>query len=257
MTTPITNEQGKPTSPPTPTYYPIHPLANLFPRMTEDEYKRVLDSIRANGQLQPISLFQGHVLDGRHRQDACKELGRDVAFTEFKGTHDDALKFVISQNVERRHLNPSQLGLIAAEIANLKKGANQHTKQDGSIDLSSAAAMLGVSPKSVQRAKNVLDKAAPDVVEKIRSGKVRVGAVTKKVLALPKEQQSKAIETETPEPNASDKYDAAEAKLIEKLTALTLDQAEAAVPATNQKLRAAFAEMTKAAPAKKEAAKAA
>jgi ParB-like chromosome segregation protein Spo0J len=253
MTTPNTNEQGKPTSPPAPTYYPIHPLANLFPRMTKDEYKRVLDSIRTNGQLQPITLFQSAVLDGRHRQDACEELGRDVAFTEFKGSYDDALKFVISQNLERRHLNPSQLGLIAAEIANLKKGANQHTKQDGSIDLASAAKIVGVSEKSAKRARDVLVNAAPEVVEKIRDGAVRVGAVTKDVLKLPKDKQLNAVTVE-PVADANTACTNAENSLIKKLEALPLDEVEVRVPAMISKLRATVTKLAAKAEKKKEAA---
>jgi hypothetical protein len=234
--------------------YGFHPLANTFPRMTKEEFKALVEDIRTNGLLQPIVLYQGAILDGRHRYEAAKEAKVELTerdFTEFTGI--DPLKFVISQNLHRRHLQESQRALIAAEIAKLRKGANQYTTEDGSIDrsITAAATMLNVSPKSVQRARNVLDNAAPEVVAKIRQGIVRVGAVTKKVLALPKDQQAKAIETAKSEPNVSDKYDAAEEKLIERLKALPLNQAEDAAPATIRKLRAALEEKTEAEAKKK------
>jgi ParB-like nuclease domain len=254
MTTPNTNEQGKPTSPSTPTYYSIHRFAELFPRMTPEEYKRFVEDIRANGQRQPVTLFQGAILDGRHRQDACKELGRDVAVTEFKGTHDEALKLVISLNVERRHLNESQRAVIAAEIAKLRKGANQYTKEDGSIELSSAATALGVGVASVKRARKVMNEAAPEVVEKIRQGAVRVGAVTKEVLKLPKDQQMKAIDAAKADPDANTACTNAENNLIKKLEALPLEEVEVRVPALISKLRATVAKLATKAEKQKEAA---
>jgi ParB-like chromosome segregation protein Spo0J len=165
--------------------YTIHPLANIFPRMSHDEFKALVDDIRVNGVRQPITLYLGQILDGRHRYDAAKEAGRELTdnkdFVELKST-DDPLKFVISQNVQRRHLNESQRAIIAAEIANLQKGANQHTIVGSSIDLSTAAKMLNVGEASVKRARKVFDKAAPEIVEQVRQGKTRVSAVSKTVL---------------------------------------------------------------------------
>jgi hypothetical protein len=62
-------------------------LADLFPRMTEAEFTALVEDIKANGLRQPIVLYQGKILDGRHRQDAAKLAGRELAekdFTEFK-----------------------------------------------------------------------------------------------------------------------------------------------------------------------------
>ena len=60
--------------------YRTHPLADLFPAMPPAEYDALLDSIRANGQREPITLHRdGRILDGRHRERACEELGRPVA----------------------------------------------------------------------------------------------------------------------------------------------------------------------------------
>jgi hypothetical protein len=47
---------------------------------------------------------------------------------------------VISANIHRRHLEPSQLEAFAVELANLKRGDNQHTaaaKEDGPNGLTS------------------------------------------------------------------------------------------------------------------------
>ena len=244
--------------------YNIHPLANIFPRMSDEEFKALVDDIRANGLRQPITTYQGQILDGRHRYDAAKQAGRELTdkdFVELK-PGDDPLKFVISQNVQRRHLNESQRAIIAAEIANLQKGANQHTIVGSSIDLPTAAKMLNVGEASVKRARKVFDKAAPEIVEQIRQGKTRVGAVSPTVLKKPQADQVKALAEEKAKKEKkkneaakpSEEYDTAEKKLIEKLTALIPGNAEAAAAETIKKLKDTVATMKKAAETVKNAA---
>jgi ParB-like chromosome segregation protein Spo0J len=249
------------TTPPTTTTtapkYAFHSLSKMFPPMSDEEFKALVEDIRTNGLRQPITLYQGQILDGRHRYDAANAANRELTdkdFTEFKGMGKDAaLKFVISQNVNRRHLNESQRAIIAAQIANLEKGANQHTIEGGSIDLPTAAKMLNVGEASVKRAKKVLTKAAPEIVEQVRQGKIRVSAVGKKVLAKPHAEQMKTLQEEeqrksdnaTKTSTADDAYNNAETKLIEKLQDLKPDAADAAATETIKKLKATVATMLK------------
>ena len=159
-----------------------HSLADLLPPMSKEEFKALTDDIRANGLRVPIVTYQDQILDGRHRYKAAMEARitlteKDVVPFNSNG-RDTPLKFVIGQNVNRRHLNESQRALIAANIANIKKGENQYSAKDGSIDLPTAAKMLNVSEPTVKRAKTFLDKAAPQLVEKIKQGTMRVSALT-------------------------------------------------------------------------------
>ena len=65
--------------------------------------------------------------------------------------------------------------MVAAKIANMKRGDNQHKKEDGAIapcSQESAAGMLNVSRDSVKRAKRVIDKGAPAVVAAVESDKL-------------------------------------------------------------------------------------
>ena len=176
-----------------------HRLADLLPAMSEEEFKALTEDIRANGLRVPITLHQDRILDGRHRYKAAMELKLELTeknFTEFKpnGGKDTALKFVIGQNVNRRHLNESQRAVIAANIANIEKGGNQYSIKGSSIDLPTAAKMLNVGEASVKRAKAFLQKAAPPLVEKVRQGKMRVSAFSKDDLAKPHDQQIAALE---------------------------------------------------------------
>jgi ParB-like chromosome segregation protein Spo0J len=53
----------------------VHPLANLLPDMTAEEYEGLKASIKERGQEVPILLLNGQILDGRHRYRACLDLG--------------------------------------------------------------------------------------------------------------------------------------------------------------------------------------
>ena len=107
----------------------FHKLAALFPPMSEAEYETLKASIEVQGQLEPITLMNDQIIDGRHRFEACMDLGIEPHYWEYKG--DDPLGYVIALNMDRRHLTTSQRAAIAAEIANLGHGQK---KADVEID---------------------------------------------------------------------------------------------------------------------------
>lgn len=52
--------------------YENHPLANLFPMMGDEELKVLIEDHRKNGQRNPITTYEGKILDGRNRFRACR-----------------------------------------------------------------------------------------------------------------------------------------------------------------------------------------
>jgi ParB-like chromosome segregation protein Spo0J len=86
----------------------FHPLADLIPPMTEAEYEDLKADIKANGLLMPIVLFEGKVLDGRHRLRACREVDLEPRFTEGDDWISNPAAFVLSANIHRRHLDAKQ-----------------------------------------------------------------------------------------------------------------------------------------------------
>ncbi|WP_339541575.1 hypothetical protein, partial [Pseudomonas sp. RA_15y_Pfl1_P12] len=78
--------------------------------------------------LEDVILHRDMILDGRNRYTAATRKGLPVRTSLFKGDDRDALAWVISKNLKRRHLTESQRAMVAARIATLKLGANQHTQ---------------------------------------------------------------------------------------------------------------------------------
>ncbi|HXH11181.1 MAG TPA: MT-A70 family methyltransferase [Alphaproteobacteria bacterium] len=87
-----------------PTTLPIHPAADLFPALSEAELHDLAEDIRQHGLHEPIKLYQGQILDGRHRYKACAMA--DVP-PRFETLPDDTnpYDYVWSANAERRHLD--------------------------------------------------------------------------------------------------------------------------------------------------------
>lgn len=101
-----------------------HPIDDLFPLLDGPDFEKLVEDIRDNGQQAPISLFEGKILEGRNRYRACLKAGVEP-WTE-EPSISDPFKFVVSKNLHRRHLTPSQRATIAVESANMKRGNNQH-----------------------------------------------------------------------------------------------------------------------------------
>jgi hypothetical protein len=64
------------------TEYAFHELATVFPLLEGGEYTALIDDIRRHGLLEPITLFEGKILDGRNRYRACLAAGVEPRFRE-------------------------------------------------------------------------------------------------------------------------------------------------------------------------------
>lgn len=156
----------------------FHPLADLFPPMSDAEMAALTADIKANGLSQPITTLDGAVLDGRHRLTACERAKVRPRFHEFEG--DDPLAFVLSVNMTRRHLTDSQRAMVAAKIANMPS----HRPENKSVNLltsqTKAAETLAISPSSVGAAVKVLRR-APKLAKQVAAGEISLNAAKKKL----------------------------------------------------------------------------
>jgi len=66
--------------------YKVHPAADVFPMMSDDELANLGEDIKENGQTIPVLFWngdgQGRVLiDGRNRLEAMERIGMDLVWT--------------------------------------------------------------------------------------------------------------------------------------------------------------------------------
>lgn len=180
--------------------YEVHPLADIVPSMTEEEFARLREDIRENGLREPVTLYEGKILDGRHRYRACEELGVKLKTARYTGYEPE--RFVASMNVARRHLTHTQITVIgvslleAAEKRALqrkaaggakaapgrpaeKDSADRHSVSTGRAT-EEVADLLGVSARGLARAKRV-SKEDPELFEQIKQGEISIDAAHTKV----------------------------------------------------------------------------
>jgi ParB-like chromosome segregation protein Spo0J len=170
-----------------------HEYADLFPMMATSDIARLAEDIRENGQADPIVTYEGKILDGRNRYQACLMVDVVPVFSEYEGT--EPLAFVVSHNLHRRHLNESQRGMVGAKLANLQNGHRPPSAialgQDP-VTQKQAAEMLNIGVDSIKRSKTVLKSGIPELQDMQMSGEVSAKAASE-VAKLPEEEQRKAV----------------------------------------------------------------
>jgi hypothetical protein len=167
----------------------VHDLAKL-PEMSAKEYAELRDDMARNGQLEPIILHEGKILDGYHRSKACRELGIPRKIETYKGT--DPAGFVLSRNAYRRHLTADQRTALitklrgpqlqaeakARQLSSLRKGDETPvgliSAQRGKV-AQQIAKESGVGRDQARKAIRLLES-KPEVLDEVITGKRKLPA---------------------------------------------------------------------------------
>jgi predicted methyltransferase len=188
----------------------VYPLSNA-------EYQVLKNSIREDGLHYPIIINpKGEILDGHHRYKICKEIDIPIKYKikSFNNTIEEK-RFVIDINLKRRQLNNFQKAELAYKLEDLYKeqarlrqlsklknvkdkiesslGSNDHNdnenknsiiKGDGkakgkTIEVISKS--HGLSPKTYQRAKTIIENGIEEVKEKLRQGRSTISKESEKI----------------------------------------------------------------------------
>jgi ParB-like chromosome segregation protein Spo0J len=177
----------------------------LLPKMSEEEFAELRTSIKTEGQHYPIIVNEDlEVLDGHHRFRVCNELGLEPDF-EVRKFEDKLLekKFVIEANLRRRHLNNFQLVELAVplleiekELAKKRQAKGGKNGRDMQLGLASddaepepkskatevVAKKAGVSTRTFERGKKIIERASEDDKQKLRDGKTSISKVYQEIV---------------------------------------------------------------------------
>ena len=170
-------------------HLPIYELARLFPPMSDEEYAGLKADIAANGVQQAIAVWQGQVIDGLHRYQACEDLGIKAPLLHL-ADDVDPVAFVLSANMSRRQLSKSQKMIIVAQLPGILKGSNQHQHvfdtnnikvgtelfftQTQAWTVQDRATIAGVDPSYQLRADAIVKYGDDDVTAVVQSGHISV-----------------------------------------------------------------------------------
>lgn len=172
----------------------VHPAAQVFPLIEGGAFDRLVADVRTNGLREAITLHpDGSLLDGRNRLRACDIADVKPVTRTWNGV-GSAVAYVVSLNLHRRHLDESQRALVAARIANLADGQRKSASPIGEARVSQqdAAELLNVGKRSVERAKDVIDRGAPELVKAVERGAISVSAA-KQATTLPQRDQQAVV----------------------------------------------------------------
>jgi len=162
----------------------VHPFAELFPFAAVEEIEGIAAHMAQAGfrESRAIVVFEGKILDGRNRRKALARAveikGKPISAycQSFKGDAQAAFDFVLSENLNRRHLSTSQKAVIAANLVQWDYGMNQYT--EGAANLRTqkhVSKIMGVSQRSIQFANKIRERGA-DLEKAVMDGKLTVNS---------------------------------------------------------------------------------
>jgi ParB-like chromosome segregation protein Spo0J len=187
--------------------YSVHPAADLFPMMPEDQFEALVEDIRSQGLRENITLLAetGEILDGRNRYQACIAAGVEPQFSD--RAERNPVTFVLTKNLHRRHLTPSQRAAVAVDALPMyeaeaaerraqaaRRAANERPRDESGkliqdkenlpepgpkINAPQAtdevASTLQVSGRQVRDAKKIKAE-DPELFEEVKAGELTVNA---------------------------------------------------------------------------------
>jgi protein gp37/ParB-like chromosome segregation protein Spo0J len=167
----------------------IHPIAALFPALTDDELRELADDIKAQGQMQPIVLTANGktIVDGINRHKACKLAGRTPKTRCLPKSCDelDIIEFIIGANMRRRDLNVGQRAMLGLELAPALEEAAKERKRKNGGDKKSLKGKAKSKDRSRPRGRNRSGEAREQVAAKVKVGKTTVSRAKKVKQASP------------------------------------------------------------------------
>lgn len=170
---------------------------NLLRPLTAEEFKSLEDSIKQDGCLRPIELWNGYIVDGHNRYSICMKDGihfEQVDVTEKFETKSDVMKWIVQNQRARqtgRQLSKTELVAMAdavkkqadkeaqasydENVGRPKKGEEKSSSNLNEISehirsAAKAAEAIGVSENTYRDMKLVTEKGSDEQIERMNKG---------------------------------------------------------------------------------------
>ena len=162
---------------------------NLLRPLTAEEFKSLEDSIKQDGCLRPVELWNGYIVDGHNRYSICMK--NDIPFEQVDvtakfETKSDVMKWIVQNQRARqtgRQLSRTELAQMAMVVEKqvvVEAKENQGTRTDISSNLNEsvtpirtaakAAESIGVSENTYRDMKLVVEKGSDEQIERMNMG---------------------------------------------------------------------------------------
>lgn len=204
----------------------------FIPPLDATDYARLKANILSDGCREPISVWNGTILDGHNRYRICTENGIPFSTIDISSVHTRAEAFVwmYENQLGRRNLEPFMRAEMALKVkpyieerarersrANLELSSKRGTGKEvlnsappisGGKTVEILAKKAQVGKDTIQRVEKILEKAEPEVIEKARSGEISINQAYQTVKPARK-QDAKPLEKPEVKPQTQAEKDQA------------------------------------------------
>ena len=227
FTSPTQSQDQEATSQPTRVLVganlPTHWIAETFSFAASlTDRDALVYSLAKEGRIrEPITLYEGAVLDGRLRYKAAEDHGIPCFAINFEDTQDGiaaggskealdqaARNYLLQKNVVRRHYTPGQRAAIAAQLATMPQGARTDLEPSAAlrnVSQSEAARLCGASVRLLQNAQRIYREGTPKERSDMEAGaplEPIVDAIARRKKATKKLASPRVIRTADPRNSA-------------------------------------------------------
>jgi hypothetical protein len=176
----------------------IHPLADQWPMLPDDELAALGEDIATHGQLEDITLdAQGRLVDGRNRLAACNlaDIGPRFYLNSDLDTDEKIAAFINSKNAQHRDNKTGQKAM-----SNAVQLAAEGKRQDGRWKRGSITQKSGLSPDAwteAMRVAGIVIDHAPELAVAVKLKEITLNdAATKAEVIRDKKRREADAEEE-------------------------------------------------------------
>ena len=165
---------------------------SLIPPLSPEEYHQLEQNILTHQCRDPITLWRNIIIDGHNRYEICTKHGLSYETKVLRFPSREAVKLWMLENqLGRRNLSDAMRIELAARKV-------QCTGQKTYIN-KAIAKEAGLNEKMVQRYMHIKSKGGPELVEKVMSGRMKIGTAHRQLEVITTTREELEIEPLPPE----------------------------------------------------------